>query len=134
MDSFELDMILGEFGVEVPDRCKTCPRLGGMVTALATAQGNKSYLATTTSTEVLAAYTRAELTQQAREHYPTATGDQIADIVEPMFTRSMSSEATSNLLKQAGQLMEVEDNTINNTLGEITAQLIICAPTGCSSL
>lgn len=133
MDSFELEMTLGQFGFEFPERCKTCSRLGELAAKLSTAQGNKDFLATSTDTEVIAANTRSQLTEQLRERYPAATDEQVAATVERSVSSYLGSENHTSFLQQAGVLMEQADSVIDTTVTEIDELLIVCPPEGCGA-
>lgn len=134
MDPFELTMTLSEFGVDVPDKCKVCPRLGRLAATLSRAQENRNFLITLSDEEVLAANIRAQLTAQAREHFPQATTEQVAYAVDGGVANFLDSEGYTNALKSAGSLLEMEDATVTATLEDITSLLSLCPAEGCSPI
>ncbi len=133
MDKFELATTLEEFGVDAPDRCKTCPRLGGLAARLSVAQGNRNLLITSTDEAVIIANSRARLTAQVKERYSGLTDEQIAAAVERSLVTFLKGDKYIEYLKQAGDLLEAEDNNITLALDETIALIDNCPPEGCST-
>lgn len=133
MDSFELEMSLGEFGLIAPDRCKACPRLGNLAAKLSSAQEDRNFLTTSSNEEVLTANARTQLAEQMHARYPGATDEQIANTVENSVANYLSSESYTNFLKQAGALLEQADVTVAATVTEIDELLVTCPPEGCGT-
>ena len=132
MDKFELTMTLGESGIAVPDKCKTCPRLGKIASTLSQAQENKNFLIVSSDEEVMAANVRAQLTARVRERFSDALDEQVASTVDNSFANFLNSDRYTDALKYAGSLLEVEDAKIEATLGEVIKLVSECPPEGCS--
>lgn len=126
-------MTLGQFGLEAPERCKTCPKLGDLATKLSVAQGNKDMITLTTDPEVLAASARAQLTQQIREHYPDASDEQVTASAEDSVAKFLGSEKHADFLKYASAHLAQEDTAIAATATAIDELLIVCPPDGCDA-
>lgn len=127
-------MVLGEFGIEAPEKCKTCPRVGSLIATLSTAQESKGFLATASDKEVMEASARAQLAEQAKIRYPGVTEEQLTTLVDNSVAAYFDSESYTNFLKQTGTLLEIEDNTIATTLTELGIQIGSCPPEGCGSV
>lgn len=134
MNEFELEMILDTVGVDVPERCTVCPRLGQLVSELSIAQGNRQLLITSSDEAVLIANARAQLTVQVVDGNPGITDERVHDFVDSSIRSYLRSSNYTDTLKRAGELLEEEETKIGLTVENIQTTVTNCPPKGCQSV
>jgi hypothetical protein len=133
MNEFELTMTLSEFGIDTPDRCKACPKLGSLASKLSLSQENKNFLTVSTEESVLFANIRSQLHAQFVEHYPTATEEQATIALDNSMAHFLASDRYSSFLRKSGEMIEEDDAAITDTLNEMVNLVDMCPPQGCDS-
>ena len=130
---FEQDMTIAEFGIFLPDRCRSCTRLGGLITKLSQAHDNKNYLFTITDAGTFNATVRAQLTEQTWNRYPNASNEGVAQLVDNSMSKYFNNEKFVQFLEQSGQELEAEEATIVETLAQVQTLTSNCPPAGFGS-
>jgi hypothetical protein len=130
MDELELRLILGEHDIDVPDRCISCVRLGGLATQLSQAHEANNSMIAYTDEQVFAGMMRPHLTSKAQADYPWASEEQIKHLVDEHMARFFKADDFADMLKNMGALMTDKDNTIDSTVAEIKTLLAECPPEG----
>lgn len=123
--------------LEVPERCKSCPRLGELTVRITQANNNKDYTLGIVESDQ-AAMLRPYITEDVMrkfptERYPKMTNEIRAQEIENRIASRLSSDASARNLVRAGQELLRLDGIISSTSEEIETMIAGCPPEGCGA-
>lgn len=124
-------LIENECGINVPDRCVGCAKLGALAASLSKEYDTVATIGVTADVDLLfSVYVRPFVIESLTEQYPYETAEQIEMRAQEGLARFKASEDSSEFLMTEGAFLEKHETSRDELVDQIKTLLEACPPEG----